>query len=305
MSRLMSVALCAIICCGSLLAEAGAREAVLKMLEKSNLEQGYDSVRKSYVAVVEEQRRMQDPAHSKLFLKTRAQMAKGLVLDGKCEILKFFSQRIKAEDSVTTRQSGETASNAASSRTLISAKARLKGCRVLCSSEDWDADSGVYTMAMAVVWSEKLERTNPAVGEISEADWNSWLAKLDLTCVVGGRQFTDAAGRRGYCGIGCSDVEGLKGIRYSKAVGDAENAARMNLIFELYSDAATVELLEQNASELERVDKSEERMSVDFKSKIDAKCQKNGVRTKKIHSTVVKHPVSGRSMCVAVVTVLE
>ena len=161
-------------------------------------------------------------------------------------------------------------------------------------------------MAMAVVWSEKLERSKCAdVSEFDEKFWENWARSVDLSCMVGGRQVVDERGRHFPCGIGCADVHGLKGHRYNKAVKAAEDRALQNLSFEMFADVATVEFLSERSDEMDADGDSNERFASSFCARVEAKCQKRRVRAKKVHGAVVKNPVSGRDMFVCVLAALE
>lgn len=119
------------------------------------------------------------------------------------------------------------------------AKMPLLGASVLSQAEPWDSTEKKLTVAMAVVWSPKLQENalqlvvtasalDNNVGKYSAREWAN---RQKLESTVGSRSLTDNNGHRIFVGISCADIAGpiieqkskkrLADIRAIKAVAFA------------------------------------------------------------------------------------
>lgn len=175
----------------------------------------------------------------------------------------------------------------------------LLGATVLTQSEKWDPTTKAYSVAMAVVWSPKLQEhatsiskgnplNNKKKGGISIDDW---IENMDFSSMVGPRTFTDPTGRTIYVGIAAVDLTGKVGARDAKK-GLAGVSAEALLAFSLYSDVYSY----QGAKKMLREYDDDKSSSFGkYANTIMQQCKLDSMRgSLELYYDIVKHPISGR-----------
>ena len=170
-------------------------------------------------------------------------------------------------------------------------------------------EAGLYRTAVAVVWSEKLERAALAAmagagpemqPADADAEWAAWINRTDFARRIGPAQFTDSHGVYRYAGIGCSDIEGKKGRALIDARKMAEKKAEQALVYSLWADTVAhdcaVSILREHSTGSEEESEAME----DFMSQVAQKCSDRHVKKLKVFAGTVTNPLSGRKMFVYV-----
>ena len=132
-----------------------------------------------------------------------------------------------------------------SSVTMLS-KMPLLGSSVVTQSESWDKTKGKYQISMAVVWSRKMQEQAKAAAtgdpipseKKGKYDFNEWIEKQDLSCMIGPRRFVDKDGNTVYVGIAARDFQVAdakkRGVKRS-ATTDAASSVMFSLVGDVMS----------------------------------------------------------------------
>lgn len=302
----LRTALYSLILCGAVCANAAnATDAVRAFLAKNGIQEGYDAERERFV-IVDDALREVPSLDAPDFFKIREQAALAAVFSAKRELIESIDMKVTAEDSVELRSDGDETVQTTKSITDIFARRILHGCTVLDVEESHE--DGVYQVAVAVAWSEKLEQAACAAlagngpkttPEQDEAEWSAWAERTDFARRIGPAQFTDSHGVYRYAGVGCVDVEGKKGKEMLAAKKAAEEKAKQALVYSLWADTvahdhAVTVLRERSASDGDTSEATE-----DFVSRVSQAC-KRAVMKKDVFKGKVVHPLTGRTMFVHV-----
>ena len=185
--------------------------------------------------------------------------------------------------------------------TMLS-KMPLLGATVLTQAESWDPGDKQYCVAVAVVWSPKLQACAAKIGtgdftatgkpgKFSKLDW---VKAQDWRSMIGTRRFTDNTGHNYFIGIGAVDP-GV-GVQANAKRMLAETLARKNVAMALIGDLVTQREVKQNL-------KVYADQSLETKQKIvDAISSKVDLHLKGCMSLVkkeVRHPITGRKIYVS------
>jgi hypothetical protein len=302
----LRTALYSLILCGPVFANAAdATDAVRAWLSKHDIKEGYDAKRERFVFVDDCQRELASLEGSDFF-RTREQMSLAAIFSAKRELIEFIESGVSVVDSVELRSDGDETVQTTKSIVDIFSKRILHGCTVLDVEESHE--DGVYQVAVAVAWSEKLEQAACAAlagngpkttPEQDEAEWSAWAERTDFARRIGPAQFTDSHGVYRYAGVGCVDVEGKKGKEMLAAKKAAEEKAKQALVYSLWADTvahdhAVTVLRERSASDGDTSEATE-----DFVSRVSQAC-KRAVMKKDVFKGKVVHPLTGRTMFVHV-----
>lgn len=282
-----------------------ASDAVRQWLLKRNIKEGFDAERSRFV-VIDSCERELPSLDSKDFFKTREQMVLIATFSAKAELIGMINRTITSSDSVKLEKDGDAVEQTTISIIDIFSKQILHGCTVLNIDEKYN--DGVYSVAVAVAWSKKLEKA--ALDALSgtcakttpdedDAEWAAWVARTDFSKRLGPAQFTDSHGVYRYAGVGCVDIEGLKGVALLNARRLAGEKAKQALVYSLWAD--TVAHTRAVTILKERADKDEEKSDVleDFVSSVSQEC-KQVVLKRDVFKGKVVHPLTGRTMYVHV-----
>lgn len=291
--------------CSPFSAHGAAADAVRTWLAKNGIQEGYDAERERFVIVDDSQRELAS-LDGPDFFKVREQMGLVAVFSAKRELIEGLAMTMSSEDSVELKSDGKETEQTTKSVIDIFSRRILHGCTVLHTAESYE--DGVYQVAVAVAWSEKLEKAACAAlagnrpkttPEQDEAEWSTWAERTDFARRIGPAQFTDSHGVYRYAGVGCVDVEGKKGKEMLSAKKAAEEKAKQALVYSLWADTvahdhAVTVLRERSASDGDTSEATE-----DFVSRVSQACKRSVVK-KDIFKGKVVHPLTGRTMFVHV-----
>ena len=190
----------------------------------------------------------------------------------------------------------------ASTAKLLS-KMPLLGSSVITQAESWDSTEKTYTVAMAIVWSPKLQENAVKVcmgdaavsskkGKYSLKDW---VAAQDFGCMVGPRRFTDDQGRNLFVGIAAADLKGPIVKQNAKKMV-AETMARKAVAMSLLGD---IEAYREASQNLKVYADDSAGASQKLADTVSAKVNLNLQGCMSIAKKTVINPIMGRKIYVA------
>ena len=284
-----------------------AAKSVRAHLKEQHVPVGFDAKSGRFVFVGSCERKLADLSGDDFF-RIREQMALSAIFSAKRDLIETIEQEVTAEDSVELKGDGDETDRTEKSVIDIFSKRILHGCTVLDVEESHE--NGVYQVAVAVEWSEKLEQAACAAlsgdgrkttPEQDDAEWAAWAARTDFAKRIGPAQFTDSHGVYRYAGVGCVDVEGKKGKEMLAAKKAAEEKAKQALVYSLWADTVAHDraetVIRERASDGETAETTE-----DFVSRVSQAC-KRAVVKKDVFKGKAVHPLTGRTVFVHVVGV--
>ena len=173
-------------------------------------------------------------------------------LKAECEALKMDYQALEKEaTSIPAVPANETSSNV-----KMLSKMPLIGCSVLTQAESWDKNDKTYSIALALVWSPKLQENAMELllgKEVAAADKGKytpeeWIERQNLAVMIGPRRFIDNQGRNIFVGIAACDLTGSTLARdHKRKIADAE--AIKAVAFSLTGDIEAFRETKQNFKE--------------------------------------------------------
>ena len=286
-------------------AHCAAADDVRTWLAKNGIQEGYDAKRERFVFVDDCQRELAS-LDGPDFFKVRDQMGLAALFSAKRELIGSVERKMTISDSVELKSDGDETVQTTKTVVDIFSKRILHGCTVLHTEESYE--DGVYSVAVAVAWSEKLEKAARAAlsgegakttPEQDEAEWAAWAERTDFARRIGPAQFTDSHGVYRYAGVACVDVEGKTGKDLLNARRAAELKAAQALVYSLWADTvahdhAVTILRERSAAGAETAEAEE-----DFVSRVSQACKQH-VMKRDIFKGKIVHPLTGRTMFVHV-----
>ena len=187
---------------------------------------------------------------------------------------------------------------------VMTSKMPLLGAYVLLQAESWDKNEGVYEVAMAVVWSPKLEANALKLiqGDLAPSanrgqfSVDDWIEQQYLPCMIGSRRITDNEGHSIYIGIGAEDISGsVLDRKAKKALADTD--AMQAVARALVSDVETYREASRNLKEYtDDLATNKERLA-------DVSTSKHDVNLKgcsRLTSVECEHPITGRKTYISV-----
>lgn len=189
--------------------------------------------------------------------------------------------------------------NESTSAVSLLSKMPLLGATVLTQAESWDRTDGVYEIAMAVLWSPKLQEEakalasgNPAPSEKNgRLSAQEWVARQDLLAVVGPRRFTDKDGNAIVVGVAARDLAGIPVVKMKPAKQLADTDAMKYVATSLLCDLEAFREAKQGLAEYaDDTSKATESISDKIASKTEL--QLSGVL--RLGTKEGLHPISGR-----------
>lgn len=190
------------------------------------------------------------------------------------------------------------------------AEIKLLGATTLMQSESWDGEN--YQVAMAVVWSPKLqERAVKTLGgqivttskKEGALPLNRWLQKNkdSLASMVGSRQYTDDRGRQFVLGISACEVS--KDVNMQQQdMEQTDLFAQQAVVFSLFSDGKTSQKAKEAMVKYKGNNPNDTKSSYAkdvWESVKDLTVSGLG----KIYDVQVIHPISGKEIYVSVAAV--
>ena len=228
-----------------------------------------------------------------------AKKAEGEALKAKAaELLAEY----KALEEAAAKLPKEPALETASTAKLLS-KMPLLGSSVLTQAESWDQNEKVYTVAMAIVWSPKLQENAVKIctGDFAPSSkkgkysLKDWVNAQDFCSMIGPRRFTDNQGRNLFVGISASDLKGPVVKQNAKKMM-AETMARKSVAMSLMGDLEAYREASQN---LKVYADDSAGTSQKLADTVSAKVDLNLKGCMSIAKKTVKHPIIGRKIYVA------
>lgn len=189
-----------------------------------------------------------------------------------------------------------------SSAVQLMAKMPLLGACVLTQAESWNEDTKDYSVAMAIVWSPKLQESAVRIatgdfsspgkpGKFSRA---AWVKAQNWGSMVGSRRFTDDKGHNIFVGISSTQLTGPTATLQGKKKM-AETMAWKNVAMALMGDVETYREASQNM----KVYKDDSTAtSQKLSDTIGAKVNINLKGCMQLTKKTVKHPNTGNKMYV-------
>ena len=185
-----------------------------------------------------------------------------------------------------------------SSAKLLS-KMPLLGAKILTEAESWDKTEKRYQIAMAVIWSPKLqeEAKNLAIGNptVSEKKGKfsvqEWIERQDLLAMAGPWSFTDNEGKTIVIGIAARDIANLSSPKEKGKRLEADTDARVAVANSLVCDLAAFTETSKNLKEYE--DGSYEAMQ-NLANTVSSQTKVALSGLGRLASKVGYHPITGR-----------
>ena len=196
----------------------------------------------------------------------------------------------------------DPAMESASSAKIMS-KMPLLGSSIITQAESWDKTEKVYTVAMAIVWSPKLQMNAAkmgtgdfsATGKPGKFSKSAWVKAQDWRSMVGGRRFTDDKGRNLFVGISAVDLSGPV-VKQNARKKIADTMAIKNVAMSLLSDLETYREASQNLKVYADDSKAAaQKLTENTSAKVDI----NLKGCMQLSGKTVKHPVTGRKIYVS------
>lgn len=181
-------------------------------------------------------------------------------------------------------------------------KMPLLGATVLTQAESWDPGTKQYSVAVAIVWSPKLQACAAkigtgdftAAGKPGKFTKLDWVKAQDWSSMIGTRRFTDNKGNNYFVGIGAVDP-GF-GVQANAKRMIAETLARKNVAMALIGDIVAQREMKQNLKVYADQSTATKQKIVDsIASKVDLHLKGCMSLAKK----EVKHPITGKRIYVS------
>lgn len=205
------------------------------------------------------------------------------------------------EISATVKKINSKPVNSSTSKVELMSTMPLLGATVLTQAESWDKTEGIYEIAMAVLWSPKLqeEGKNLAKGtpepSVKKGKYSAqeWIARQDLLAMAGPRRFTDKNGNAIVIGIAARDITGIPVVKLKAAKQLADTDAMRYVATSLMCDLYTARSAEQALQEFgDDTSKATESITDDIASKTSLNL--SGVM--RLSSKTGIHPITGRKI---------
>ena len=229
-----------------------------------------------------------DAAAAKAEAEMLKEKAKGLMAEYK--VLEEAAAKLPKEPALETE----------STATMLS-KMPLLGATVLTQAESWDPGTKQYCVAVAVVWSAKLQSCAlkigtgdfSAAGKPGKFSKPEWVKAQDWRSMIGTRRFTDNNGNNYFVGMGA--VEPGYGVQANAKRMLAESLARKNVAIALIGDLATYREVKQNLKVYADQSTATKQKLVD---EISAKVDLHLKGCMSLAKKEVKHPITGKKIYV-------
>lgn len=186
------------------------------------------------------------------------------------------------------------------SETKLLSEMPLLGAVVVAQAESWDKSTGDYQMAMAVVWSLKLQEAavamsegNMKTGEPGKFTAQEWVDRQNLETMVGPRSFTDKNGNKNFVGIGIADFE-CNAEQQSTRRDEAEIEAVRNIAFSIGCDMSSFLEMKKNVNEYSDGLVTKPGVKKSVVRKLQQSCQHELSGYQELESKVFRHPISKR-----------
>lgn len=236
---------------------------------------------------------------AKKVANAEAKMAEAAQLKEKCAQLIAQSKALEAEAATMPK---DPALESSTDVKMLS-KMPLLGSSVLTQAESWNPEDKTYMVAMAIVWSPKLQEaalktvrgdfTPGRKGKFSKMDW---INAQDFSSMIGARRFTDNEGKNLFVGISSIDLMGPV-VKQNAKKKLADAMAMKAVAFSIAGDLETYREASQNLKVYEDDSKAE---LAKLSDTVSAKVSLNLNGCLSLAKKTVKHPITGRKIYVSV-----
>ena len=217
----------------------------------------------------------------------------------------------KAEIEVKEAELIDNKRKEVSSSMALKANMPLFGATVIASADSYDElNGGVLEVAVAMVWSTRLEADAKAVfnrqgnsePRPSKLSLDQWLDSQDLAVMVGPRRYLASDGSINFLGISAVEMPSDP-AEYSDSMIEAELFAKQAAVISMLSEVTTDKAVQKT-----RVDRKIDGkvapevykdLAVEMKASVDANV--NGLEVVRTVDTV--HPATGKQIIVAVANI--
>ena len=228
-----------------------------------------------------------------------AKMAEAAQLKEKCAQLIAQCKVLEAEAEAMPKDPDLESS----SDVKLLSKMPLLGSSVLTQAESWDPEEKIYTVAMAIVWSPKLQdaamktvRGDFTPGQKGRFSKMDWINAQDFSSMIGPRRFTDNEGKNLFVGISSIDLAGPV-VKQNAKKKLADTMAMKAVAFSIAGDLETYREASQNLKVY--ADDSKAALSK-LSEAVSAKVSLNLNGCLALARKTVKHPITGRKIYVSV-----
>lgn len=212
-------------------------------------------------------------------------------------------EALKKEYALLERQAQKarpTPTRSTEKETKLLSEMPLLGSVVVAQAESWDKNTGDYQMAMAVVWSPKLQEAavamsegNMKAGKPGKFTAQEWIDRQNLEVMVGPRSFTDKAGNKIFVGIGAADFE-CNAAQQSIRRDEAEAEAVRNIALSIGCDMSSFLEMKKNMNEYSDGLVTKPGMKKSVARKVQQSCQHELTGCQELEHKVFRHPISKR-----------
>ena len=178
----------------------------------------------------------------------------------------------------------------------------------IANFESWDGNQ--YQTTIICIWSTKEEKRARAIFagknfkvEPSNLSLNDYLERQDWSSAQGMRKFTDNEGNFWLLSISSAMIKGSSGSAMNRTIGLAQNNAKKQLVYSLYSDAKSKEKAKEKMQELAGEDENtvDVQTASNFSKELiqafqDLEIQGNS----EVFDTEAIHPISGQKIYVSI-----
>lgn len=218
---------------------------------------------------------------------------------------------VKAEIEAKEAELVDNKKKQVTSSMALKADMPLFGATVIASADSYDElNGGVLEVAVAMVWSSRLEADAKAVfsragnGEPrpNKLSLDDWLDRQDLAVMIGPRRYLASDGSINFLGISAVEIPS-DAAEYSDAVIEAELFAKQSAVLSMLSEVSS-----DKAAQKTRVDRKVDGqvapevfkdLAIEMKASVDANV--NGLEIVRTVDTI--HPASGKGIIVAVANI--
>lgn len=288
----------------------------------------WDKKKKRIIKIVKEEFDCSDLSNLKNVMVQRDAAVKRAVLQAKADFIMYLKQEVDAEDivemlggnaagiSVEAKAAVEAQATAfkakamkQSSMAAFMAEMPLFGAICIRQSESWNGRR--YQVAIAFVWSPKLERAARAVltgdkvvckPKPEGMDIEEWLESVNPALMSGPIQYVDKDGTRWFLGISASSAdEDLDAVTLRMNRSIADMSAKQMVVFSLWGDVKAYEMMRQELSSVSVGNMTEVEAAQWAESKMSQVVKGLPVRgMEKLYGEEIEYPVTGKRIYVSI-----
>ena len=286
---------------------------VRSRLETLGLHEGYDVQRKRFIGIGSATFTVKNPKKHQAILSARDSVYASAYLAARSELMRAVRAVVSGESKLKVSGNEETGAAELKEEFRQGANVALPGCVTLFAMESLDDSeesngAKVYSLALAVAWSGKLQRAvlkvrHEEFGAPQDiTEWKKFVQRNDLASMVGCRQFTGEDGRLRWIGVGVYNGQNLAGPLLDSARSEATRAAERNLLFELFCDGTattvTEEMLLERDGGVGPTKLQHQRKMSDVVTNV---CRGKSLHTRMVYAGILDCPMTGKKVFVCAI----